>query len=102
MSSLARDVTFWVAVACCAVGSLAILRLTLAPQRPGAVGASQSHRLPRSSRAIEITWVVMPMVALAGLLYWTRLEMQRRAPQGAGRAPALGAVHERTQPPADQ
>lgn len=91
MSNLVRDAVFWIAVACCAVGSVAILRLTLAAPTPGAVGSA--HRLPRSSRAIEITWVVMPMVALAALLWWTRVEM-RRAGADAAREAAVGAVHE--------
>lgn len=84
MSIVLRDAIFWVAVACCAVGSVAILRLTIATPARGLLPTE--HEVPRSRRAVEVAWVVLPMLGLALLLAATRREMRR------GEAPAAESV----------
>jgi hypothetical protein len=67
------DAIFWVAVACCTVAQLAILRSVLVT-RP----ATET----RAHRVVEIAWAVLPGVALAWLLLATWRVMH----------PALGGV----------
>jgi hypothetical protein len=67
MSIVFADAIFWVAVACCTIAQLAILRSILAtPRTPE---ASASFRTAR--RAIEAAWAILPGLALAVLLCFT-------------------------------
>jgi hypothetical protein len=64
------DAIFWVAVACCAIAQVAILRSVLRTHAAGHLGASATT--PSSSRrAIEIAWAVIPGFALAAVLVFT-------------------------------
>lgn len=67
-----RDGLFWVAVACCLVASLAILRATAA-----ASGEAQVEG--RSGRRIEIAYAVVPAIVLALVLVatWKRIRYDR-------------------------
>ncbi len=61
------DAIFWVAVACCAIAQLAILRsVMVSPARAGErVGASVTRR------AVEIGWALLPGVVLAVVFVYT-------------------------------
>lgn len=58
---------FWVAVACCVVAQIAIVRASIAPQRQDPSGAG----VPRPARATELVWVILPALMLALVLLWT-------------------------------
>jgi heme/copper-type cytochrome/quinol oxidase subunit 2 len=60
------DAVFWLAVACCTVGHLAILRSVVVTPVGATDGRSASRR-----RALEIFWAVLPAIALAGVLTFT-------------------------------
>ncbi len=62
------DAIFWIAVACCAIAQLAILRSVIvspAKASDSAVPPSPAHR------AMEIAWAVLPGIALALTLVYT-------------------------------
>ena len=60
MSQLVAEAVFWIAVACCAVAQVAILRsIMISPTQ-----SEQSTTAPASHRAIEIGWAVLPGIAL--------------------------------------
>ena len=63
MPSFAADAVFWVAVACCVVAELFILRSTLLARGP-----QSGKPLPSRRRAAEVAWAVLPAVALALVL----------------------------------
>lgn len=67
MPEAAADLLFWVALACCAVAQIAIIRsvLLVTPSvRPG-------EPAPVSRRATELAWAVLPAVVLAALFWVT-------------------------------
>lgn len=65
------EAIFWIAVACCVVAELFILRsaLTMRVARTGAGAADGT--LPRVRRPMEVLWAVVPAVALALVLVAT-------------------------------
>jgi hypothetical protein len=67
MSFRLADAIFWIAVACCTVAQLAIIRsAVVSPARPTDSGGTSPIR-----RAAEIAWAVIPGVALAIVLLFT-------------------------------
>ena len=76
ITSLFIDALFWVAVACCVVAQLAIVRSVL---RAGARAVPHEagdrdvgvRPLPQSRRVVELLWVLIPAVALAAVLFAT-------------------------------
>jgi heme/copper-type cytochrome/quinol oxidase subunit 2 len=70
------DAIFWIAVACCAVAQLAIIRSAFVspatPARSGVSNSTDSHA-PASfvRRASEITWAILPGIALVVLFFYT-------------------------------
>ena len=70
MSSAFADAIFWIAVACCSIAQLAILRSAVVSpaQRPSVAGASTTSG---ARRAAEIAWAVIPGIALAVVLLLT-------------------------------
>ena len=66
MFSSVFDAIYWIAVASCALAQVAIVRSVL--RMRGAEGESAFASLPRTRPAIEITWVVVPAIALAVVL----------------------------------
>lgn len=62
------DAVFWIAVACCSVAQLAILRSAIVS--PARTAASRAPSSP-ARRAIEITWALLPGIALAVLFVYT-------------------------------
>lgn len=75
MPSRLADAVFWAAVACCAIAQLLITRSTIrsTPARPAA-----------GNRASELTWVMLPALALGILFALTWREMHPRIPTDAG------------------
>lgn len=67
MSFSLADAIFWVAVACCSIAQLAIVRSVIIS--PARVAGSQPTSAIR--RIGEITWAVLPGVALAAVLFFT-------------------------------
>ena len=65
MPEAAADLIFWIALACCAIAQIAIIRsvLLVKPLEP------RSERMPTVRRASEIAWAVLPAVMLA-LVFW--------------------------------
>jgi heme/copper-type cytochrome/quinol oxidase subunit 2 len=79
MSVSLADAIFWVAVACCSVAQVAILRsVVISPAR---VAGSQPTSAAR--RAGEILWAVLPGIALAVVLFFTWQAMHGAHPSGA-------------------
>ena len=67
MSLSLADAIFWIAVACCVVAQLAIVRSVLIS--PARVPDSQPTSAGR--RIVEIAWAVLPGIALAFVLLLT-------------------------------
>ena len=68
MSIVFADAIFWVAVVCCIIAQLAILRSILATP---ASSATRSARALGTRRIVEAAWAVLPGVALAVVLCFT-------------------------------
>jgi hypothetical protein len=67
MSFSLADGMFWLAVVCCTVAQLAILRsVIISPVRAGSGATASGWR-----RASEIAWAVLPGVALAIVFVFT-------------------------------
>ena len=67
MSLSLADAIFWIAVACCGIAQLAIVRSVLIS--PARVPDSQPTTAGR--RFVEIAWAVLPGIALAFVLLLT-------------------------------
>ena len=67
MSLSLADAIFWIAVACCAIAQLAIVRSVLIS--PARVPDNQPTSAVR--RLVEIAWAVLPGIALAFVLLLT-------------------------------
>jgi heme/copper-type cytochrome/quinol oxidase subunit 2 len=71
------DAIFWIAVACCSIAQLAILRSAIiSPARPSDSGIRTSP----ARRAAEIAWAVLPGIALAVVLAFTWRTMHAARP----------------------
>jgi heme/copper-type cytochrome/quinol oxidase subunit 2 len=70
MSSAFADAIFWIAVACCSIAQLAILRSAVVSpaQRSSVAGGAATSG---ARRAAEIAWAVIPGIALAIVLLLT-------------------------------
>jgi heme/copper-type cytochrome/quinol oxidase subunit 2 len=82
MPASLSDALFWVAVVCCAVAQLLILRAAFASRGTRASADS----LPPVRRAVEVVWAIVPALALALLLAATWRAMH---PPSHGADPAL-------------
>jgi heme/copper-type cytochrome/quinol oxidase subunit 2 len=80
MSLSLADAIFWVAVACCLVAQLAIVRSVLVS--PARVPDSPPTSIGR--RVVEIAWAVLPGVALAFVLLLTWRAMHGASPLPVG------------------
>ena len=69
MSSALRlpELLFWICVAACAVGQLAVLRSVLTGRAPGAVSEDAARR----RRSSEIVWTILPALMLLVVLVFT-------------------------------
>ena len=63
------DATFWVAVVCCVVAQVAILRSVFAARDP--VGGTPGAAMPPMRRGLEVIWAVVPALGLALVLALT-------------------------------
>lgn len=70
---------FWTAVAVCTIAQLFIVAgaIRARPPRDG------ERTIPRSSRAVEIGWTIVPALGLALLLFFTHRAIIERAPAAA-------------------
>ncbi len=84
------DAIFWIAAVCCVVAQVAIVRSTLMPHVPG----PGAERVPRPRVAVEVAWVLLPALVLAGVfvLTWGAIHEPHHAPavqvSTAGHRPA--------------
>jgi heme/copper-type cytochrome/quinol oxidase subunit 2 len=69
-----NSAVFWIAVALCAVGQLALIWSVIRAPMSGST-ESASMRMP--SRASEVAWTIVPAIALAVLLVFTWREAHR-------------------------
>lgn len=76
MRPAVADAIFWIAVVCCAVAQIAILRSALARHRPP---ADAPATLPPLRRGVEVVWAILPALALAGVLLLTWRAVRARA-----------------------
>ena len=65
------DAIFWVAVVCCAVAQVAILRSVFAARGPAAGGPGAGSVMPPMRRGLEVLWAVVPALGLALVLALT-------------------------------
>ncbi|HSJ65627.1 MAG TPA: hypothetical protein VK922_17175 [Gemmatimonadaceae bacterium] len=73
------SLVFWTAVGLCAVAQIFIIAGAMRARSP----QGNDRTLPRSSRAVEIGWTIIPAIGLALLLVFTH-----RAIVTSGRADA--------------
>lgn len=66
------DAIFWIAVVCCAVAQVAILRSALTAHRSLAEAAAEpATTLPPLKRGVELLWAFAPAVGLVLVLLFT-------------------------------
>jgi hypothetical protein len=82
MNSAVADAVFWLAVACCFAGQIAIFR-TLGATRGRARAVPG---VPVSRTGVDVVWAVLPAVALALVLSITWRAMHPLTSATAGRA----------------
>ena len=95
MPSPVADVVFWIAVACCAVAELAIVRAVFAAR--GGSGPAIGGGARRIPRVPEMLWAILPAIALGAVLALTWRAMHPRGAgdhshPGAAAAPAQGTA----------
>jgi heme/copper-type cytochrome/quinol oxidase subunit 2 len=73
MSQPLAEGIFWIAALACVVAEAAILRSTYLAR-----GAQRSALVPAASRGREITWAIIPALALAALLVVTWQKIHAR------------------------
>ncbi len=78
MRLLLGDAIFWIAAVSCLVAQVAIVRSTIMPHVPG----PGSERVPRPRPGVEVAWVLLPALVLAGVfaLTWRAIHEPRPAP----------------------
>ena len=76
MNSTLADAIFWIAVACCVVAEVAILRALLATRGSTAVLPG----VPTPRWIVEAIWVLLPALALAAVLVLTWRRTHRHDP----------------------
>jgi hypothetical protein len=82
MTESVADAIFWMAVVCCGVAELRILRSPLASRHAPPVAADGA--VPRPRRGVELVWTALPAVLLAVVLAvtWHRLHGLATLPVG--------------------
>ena len=78
MRTLFGEAIFWIAAVCCLVAQVAIVRSTLSPHAPVPGG----ERVPRPRTPVEVAWVLLPALVLAGVfvLTWRTMHEPRPTP----------------------
>jgi heme/copper-type cytochrome/quinol oxidase subunit 2 len=88
MPQLPATILFWIAVACCLVAQVLIVRSVVAARALPAV----RPELPRARGSVEVMWAIVPAVALAVLLFFTwRAIETNRATRAAAATSAVAA-----------
>lgn len=67
MRQVLGDAIFWIAAVCCLVAQAAIIRSTLRSHTPAPAG----QQVPRPRTAVEVAWVLLPALLLAGVFVLT-------------------------------
>ena len=80
MPEAAADLMFWIALVCCAIAQIAIIRSVLSVT-PASVPA---QRAPASRRATELVWAVLPPLVLAAVFWATWRAMHTHVLTGPG------------------
>ena len=80
MPETAADLMFWIALVCCAVAQIAIIRSVLSVTPATAT----AERVPVSRRATEIAWAVLPPLVLAVVFWATWRAMHTHMLTGPG------------------
>jgi heme/copper-type cytochrome/quinol oxidase subunit 2 len=71
MRHLLGDAIFGIAAICCLAAQVAIVRSTLRPYTAATDGERASSPVPRPRTAIELVWVLLPALVLAGVFALT-------------------------------
>lgn len=73
MPEAAADLMFWVALVCCAVAQIAIIRSVFLVTPAAATGAAATgaERAAAPRRASELAWALLPAIVLAALFWVT-------------------------------
>jgi heme/copper-type cytochrome/quinol oxidase subunit 2 len=77
MSANVADAVFWIAVVACVVAQAAITRSVLVARQPELPAGA---RVAPARRSAELTWALLPALALAGVLALTWRAMHPTAP----------------------
>lgn len=79
---------FWAAVAVCAVAQVFIVAGAVRAKSPDPADGA----IPRSSRASEIGWTIIPAIGLALLLYFTHRAVESAEADSAAAGQTVDAV----------
>jgi heme/copper-type cytochrome/quinol oxidase subunit 2 len=77
MSANVADAVFWIAVVACVVAQAAITRSVFVARQPELPAGA---RIAPARRSAELTWALLPALALAGVLALTWRAMHPAAP----------------------
>jgi heme/copper-type cytochrome/quinol oxidase subunit 2 len=83
------DAIFWIAAVCCLVAQTAIIRSTLRSHTPAPAG----QQMPRPRTAVELAWVLLPALALAGVFALTWRAMHETQITPSSQVSAAGVEH---------
>jgi heme/copper-type cytochrome/quinol oxidase subunit 2 len=99
MSQPVAAAIFWIAALMCLVAEIAVLRSTYLAR-----GANKSALVPAAPRAREITWAVIPAIALVVLLTatWQKIEARGAHMQMMDHSSMPGMSMPDATPPAPQ
>ena len=92
MPPFLADAIFWVAVVCSLVAQVAIVRAALGTHQGERQQPQRALATPRPRLGREVTWAVVPGVALAVVLYFTWRALHPLPP----RAAAASAIEARS------
>jgi heme/copper-type cytochrome/quinol oxidase subunit 2 len=87
MDSRFASAIFWIAVACCVVAQIAIVRSAVT----GPIHGSTEGDVPQPRRGTEVLWTIVPAIGLALLLYFTWRAVEDRSGAPTPVAAQLGS-----------
>ena len=79
---------FWAAVAVCAVAQVFIVAGAVRAKSPDPADGA----IPRTSRAVEVGWTIIPAIGLALLLYFTHRALESAAADSPAAAQTVTGV----------
>jgi heme/copper-type cytochrome/quinol oxidase subunit 2 len=74
MNQPLAEAIFWIAAIACVVAEIAILRSSFVTK-----ARANSELVPTASRGSELTWAILPSIALVVLLFFTWQRVEARA-----------------------